>query len=387
MASQHSYLPSAEAVCQGSSATTSSSPVLPVLFLPIVLVPGVKLPLRISSRNAALSAYLRRELQQSTHAIRIGIMYQELDDEDDSWTRRATRSRELRRLSEQLIREIDQGLLEDDEEPAEDTTSTTNDEADDDPVVNNNRLASNGPLPDRRWTNNRSVGQIGTVATVLFQHKDDEQHQSRGMSTELVVTAIGTTRFCILGLAQQEPVPLYHVQEILDEPLRKRPSTTSSRVVRSLVPTRILQETWRLTDELHQYYQEQSPPREPVTLSFWCIQHLLHTPAQQNSMLQRISVTERLRDLRSQLLVRHCTTTIMVTSSFLCCRECHHPLAKTPQDIITVPGADGTSGNYVNAHGVVHSTITIRAVPDVVLRTMSEPETQDRYEAAAASVY
>ena len=43
----------------------------------------------------------------------------------------------------------------------------------------------------------------------------------------------------------------------------------------------------------------------------------------------------------------------------ICCARCQQRLAKR-SSIFTVPGAEGMAGAYVNPHGCVHETITVR---------------------------
>lgn len=63
----------------------------------------------------------------------------------------------------------------------------------------------------------------------------------------------------------------------------------------------------------------------------------------------------------------------------LCCARCRRPLAAKPA-VFSVPGAEGTVGAYVNAHGFVHQTLTLRELlrPERVLLE-GEPESQDSW--------
>ena len=47
--------------------------------------------------------------------------------------------------------------------------------------------------------------------------------------------------------------------------------------------------------------------------------------------------------------------------------------------MFTVGGAEGTTGAYVNEHGVVHQTITIRHLNDDDVRFTNGPQTQDSW--------
>lgn len=50
----------------------------------------------------------------------------------------------------------------------------------------------------------------------------------------------------------------------------------------------------------------------------------------------------------------------------LCCRACGVTIAAKDQ-VFTVPGADGVVGAYVNPHGVIHQTVTLKSAENVLL--------------------
>lgn len=63
----------------------------------------------------------------------------------------------------------------------------------------------------------------------------------------------------------------------------------------------------------------------------------------------------------------------------LCCAHCRRPLATKPT-VFSVPGAEGTVGAYVNAHGFVHQTLTLRELlsPERVVLD-GQPESRDSW--------
>jgi cereblon len=65
---------------------------------------------------------------------------------------------------------------------------------------------------------------------------------------------------------------------------------------------------------------------------------------------------------------------------YLCCRHCRSPISQKLH-IVTVPGADGTVGAYVNPHGVVHQTVTVRELvnDDCILYDPQPPTTEDTW--------
>jgi Yippee zinc-binding/DNA-binding /Mis18, centromere assembly len=93
-------------------------------------------------------------------------------------------------------------------------------------------------------------------------------------------------------------------------------------------------------------------PTDPEAFSYWLSANLPVDQRLKATSLSILSVGERLSYLKR--LVCH-----IESSAVICCRRCQSRIAWA-RDIITVPGADGVSGNYVNPHGVVHQTLTVR---------------------------
>ena len=51
----------------------------------------------------------------------------------------------------------------------------------------------------------------------------------------------------------------------------------------------------------------------------------------------------------------------------LCCAGCRTPVAPKAS-VFSVPGAGGAVGAYVNPHGVVHQTVTLRTAANLLLQ-------------------
>ena len=60
----------------------------------------------------------------------------------------------------------------------------------------------------------------------------------------------------------------------------------------------------------------------------------------------------------------------------LCCVNCGVEIA-SKSDVYTVPGAEGTTGAYVNPQGYVHQTVTLRSASNIML--MGSPEARDSW--------
>jgi Yippee zinc-binding/DNA-binding /Mis18, centromere assembly len=93
-------------------------------------------------------------------------------------------------------------------------------------------------------------------------------------------------------------------------------------------------------------------PTDPEAFSYWLSANLPVDQRLKATSLSILSVGERLWYLKR--LIGH-----IESSAVIRCRRCQSRIAD-PRDIITVPGADGVSGHYVNHHGVVHQTLTVR---------------------------
>ena len=63
---------------------------------------------------------------------------------------------------------------------------------------------------------------------------------------------------------------------------------------------------------------------------------------------------------------------------YLRCAYCNAKVGRV-SDIFTVDGADGANGAYVNPHGVIHQTWTVRQVCDNSVFTVGDAEIQDSW--------
>ncbi|GMI39737.1 hypothetical protein TeGR_g10885, partial [Tetraparma gracilis] len=111
---------------------------------------------------------------------------------------------------------------------------------------------------------------------------------------------------------------------------------------------------------------------DPVFLSFWlCANVPLGTRA------RRTLLTTRHATDRVALLQKSVASLLKKRELRLCCRRCAMPVCEK-RDVFTVPGADGVCSAYVNPHGAVHQTVTVRRVQDVLLDP-DPPTAQDSW--------
>lgn len=261
------------------------------------------------------------------------------------------------------------------------------------------------------------IGRIGTIVTVMSTHESTEKvgdgiwQTSSDRINELVVTAKGTSRFRIMDYssADQEEnlyfyrqrygktsyfasaqnyamVPQFEIEELHDGPIpmpslprpyivTADPAMRSRRLLQTLsnitaIPispsfwpascvARIkekmtaspglytsLLDTWKNANI------NSSSIDDPVQVSFWLATHLPLTITYKLHVLSLRSTLERLLFLSNWIESQ--------LDPVISCRTCSLPLARSSA-LFTLSGAEGTTGAYVNRHGHVHETMTIRS--------------------------
>ena len=109
---------------------------------------------------------------------------------------------------------------------------------------------------------------------------------------------------------------------------------------------------------------------EPGRFSFWMAANLPLSQDDKLQLLETMSTVERLR----------CIRTILEETAepVIHCKNCTTPFSLA-RDMFTVGGAEGTTGNYVNEHGIVHQTITIRTVDEDEVWFQGGPVSRDSW--------
>lgn len=129
--------------------------------------------------------------------------------------------------------------------------------------------------------------------------------------------------------------------------------------------------------------EEQKLPSQPSQFSFWLGIHLPLSEKEKIELLLCPTITERLQWFLAHALFQapsdegeeHADPT---DSKMIVCKSCQIPLASA-RDLFSLDGAEGTVGNYVNPHGIVHSTMTSRAVDRDEIALQGQPETRDSW--------
>jgi len=117
---------------------------------------------------------------------------------------------------------------------------------------------------------------------------------------------------------------------------------------------------------------EDQKKKSPAAFCFWLADNMPMSQEEKISLLQMDCVMERLWFFQAKL------DQLKKDRTFLSCQACHSPLSSTG-NAFTVGGAEGTTGNYVNEYGVIHQTITVRAIEEHSLQYSGGPETHDSW--------
>jgi len=382
--SHHSYLPGAshslfvsqDILLHRWVVTDHTTTTLPVLQLPgVVVFPGNTLPLRLVHRQWA--QYVRQLIEVGKE-VRIGIFTHiptrvQSHRQRSSWTRRASR-----------LHVIDQRLLVNDDEP---------------PIP----LNENGIRRDSSIERDPLLGRVGTIVTVTYTHGDEEVVDEYD---ELIVTALGTRRCRIVGgVADQDGryhndddlvgLKFYQIQEIFEDELKRPPiqrpmcSQSSSLQRQDGIMASLSMMTaipsfcyrmvwpWRLVDQiksvlLRMPWNLNPPSDEPMAFSFYMASNMALSEHDKLYILKTGGTVERLRYIYDKVVEQERQQT------YVLCKLCSTKLSSAT-DMFTVAGSEGTSGAYVNEYGVIHQTITLRAVSEQHLWYTGGKETKDSW--------
>jgi ATP-dependent protease La (LON) substrate-binding domain/Yippee zinc-binding/DNA-binding /Mis18, centromere assembly len=260
------------------------------------------------------------------------------------------------------------------------------------------------------------IGKVGTIVTITNTHENTgidpsnlwQVNDESRLQEPLIVTALGIGRFCIVKAiddcqqrstrsSHRSPSDLrmYRVREFAEEdsplPLfvpkgaipvhHDRIIDTLAAV--SMVPKFVWQNTWPwklvtdIQDRLSRLPNLKDltlPPDDhgPSMFSFWLASNLPLTQSEKLHLLSLESVLPRLQYLRNTL--RH----LEAHSSSLRCKICETTLASTAS-LFAVGGAEGTSGAYVNVHGIIHQTLTLQNAEETSLYYVGSSEIRDSW--------
>jgi len=110
---------------------------------------------------------------------------------------------------------------------------------------------------------------------------------------------------------------------------------------------------------------------DPSAFADWLSSNL---PLSQNERLDLLEMECRVSQLK--YLLKNVEKDRETIIRCKCCASALSPM----RNIFTVKGAEGTTGNYINEHGIVHQTVTLREVdPKVSVVCIGRPETKDSW--------
>lgn len=121
-----------------------------------------------------------------------------------------------------------------------------------------------------------------------------------------------------------------------------------------------------------QPFSHLSNASDPMAFSFWMASNLPLSDFERLDLLELQCTSKRL--LRILKKVTHQREVEMPIQ----CSQCGEKLS-TVDEMFTVLGAEGTTGAYVNEHGVVHQTITVRTVEIQAIVCVNRPESRDSW--------
>ena len=439
--------------------SASSSPYMDLAILElngVVLFPGSTIPVKL--RDRALIRYIGRQidlcrnLPHLQQPVRLGILTYEDEYEHDHRIRNSNPSPTSTRS-----RSDDD---EDDEDENENEDDLNNDvtgqerqmimrrrlfgntrrwfqqirrrrrlqrhEPDDNDI--HQQPTNQRPFPSSSSSNqHRFLGRIGTIATIQHTHERstvESESLSSGsiwgryeQNTELVFTAVGTSRFQVMGCKQQGSdmidYKVFQVEELIDRPLElpsilkyQRPSfsspTSSSTTAPSTVASvpsatssslsqgtgveRQNQFIWNLsmvTPVPHFVYQQYWPwkiveslletlqasdgrsnlptvelgddiAKEPTTFSFWMASNLPLSENERLNLLEMHSTYERLK------VIENFVKQLIKSNSYICCKHCQVKFTNVT-NVFTVGGAEGATSNYGKSHCIFlqHGSIVV----------------------------
>lgn len=373
---------------------------VPLLVLPgVVLFPGTTLPIRL--RHSRWREYLGRKIEESRRSagseeITLGVLTQVVPEvrQRSSWMRTGIDRRRSSNTVSILQNLGDLLEVDDDDNEEEEDESDEEDE-------------------EERRPQDPLIGRIGTMVTIINTHGDattETNDWSRGgtwqeNSNQLVVTALGTGRFRVAQFVEDGRgyqgigmVRCYRVQELCDEELPLPPVTrpmnpTAGRhqqIINHLaavspIPKFVFSRMWpwKLVEEIQSRLdrvqslqglnkQVENMKKEPTAFSFWISANMPLKESEKLHLLKVDSTVERLRYIHEKVLE------LEKRETFVCCKMCRSQLSAV-SNMFTIGGAEGTTGAYVNEHGIIHQTITLREVDEEKLWYTGRPEVRDSW--------
>jgi len=125
-------------------------------------------------------------------------------------------------------------------------------------------------------------------------------------------------------------------------------------------------------DEInHTYAKYRSKNANAMAFSFWLANTLPMSEDDRVDLLEKTCTVERLLCIRNYIRSQD-------KVQYLRCVHCNAKIGRVT-DIFTLDGTDGANGAYVNPHGIIHQTWSVRQVCENSVFTVGEAEIQDSW--------
>ena len=291
----------------------------------------------------------------------------------------------------------------------DDSTGDPNPTENNAPGNRTRRRIEHSPPPPNPWR-----GKIGTLLTVIFTHQlSDTPEYANGISRDwssgqpdddssLILTTKAVGRFRIVDerAATIGSDPYAHarrrltsghlvelmVEEWPEKPLTvpRSPPLNNFSLPRRLDPStqvHTLVNLIRSVPSLSGMMQAENfstcSTADPIAFSYWVASNLPSLSlAQKLEIMEIPTATERFVYLQAVI------EALQSAEAVLHCGNCAFPLARSRQ-VFTLGGAEGTAGAYVNPHGIVHETLTVRELDlledEADLWLLGGPEVKDSW--------
>jgi hypothetical protein len=366
----------------------------------IVLFPGSTIPVKL--RDRSLIKYLGRQIELCRNMpdiqpeVRLGILtYETPESPRSSASQRSVQEQRLR--SSWMRQRVDGTDF--------DQTSVSILEA-----------QLQGGNEEEHHEGHAYLGRIGTIATIKCTHERTEEEAIDSLSSshvwrryeelnELVLTAVGTSRFRIISCVQEDnsaaDYKVFKVEELNDEPMTRppmrrffysRPIVLQQESPPNNPQSRHKQLAWNLsmiTPIPHFVYESKWPWKlvdslvaalkenqanahlpslgeinkdllEPTKFSFWMASNMPFTQRERLSLLQMYSTFERLQIIYEKV------KDLAYKESYLCCAGCEVRFT-TVASVFTVGGAEGATSNYGKLKNVFSVVLVSNAAHHIVV--------------------
>jgi hypothetical protein len=203
---------------------------------------------------------------------------------------------------------------------------------------------------------------LHNISTCHRRHSDHQQQKKVSLATEY--------------LGKVSSIPLFAWEKVwpwkLTRLINEQIATISAWEGLQSSRKAMLASSYTATSKTAHTLPSASPPRsnDPSLFSFWMASNLPFSSEEQIYLLESNCVVSRLLFILNY--IEH------ENGRPLQCGRCLLPVSSCKY-LFTVPGSEGTAGAYVNKHGYIHQTITVKEVFDPHVVCLGEPEIRDSW--------